>query len=134
MYLPTKDKYISVFPIQFLTILNVMILGIVRFENIWMLYSILCTYLWDFILYPSPIHCNSFLEINSNLLYNASMYIKPIYIKTLCAGLYILAVILVFQDPKDVDTKKFLSKIATTLALIAAGIYIYFGAYFGGDE
>lgn len=59
------------------------------------------------------------------------MYIKPIYIKILCAGLFILAVILVHQDPKDEGTKSFLSKIATALFFIAAGIYIYFGAFFG---
>ena len=37
MYLPSKDKYILMLLIQFLTILNLIIFGIVIFENIWML-------------------------------------------------------------------------------------------------
>lgn len=112
--------------IQFLTILNLIIFGIVIFENIWMLYSILCTYLWDFILYPSPIYCNSFLEINSNLLYNASMYIKPIYFKLICAGLIVLAVILSHQDA-DEQTQKFLNKTANVLYILAFVLLIAFG-------
>lgn len=59
------------------------------------------------------------------------MYIKPIYLKILCAGMIILAVMLNHIDVKNEAEKKFLSRIATFLYISAFGLLLYFGTKFG---
>lgn len=62
------------------------------------------------------------------------MYIKPIYLRILCAGLLALAFILARIDVDNEATKKTLSRISTFLFILSFGLYIYFGGMLGDGE
>lgn len=65
------------------------------------------------------------------------MYIKPIYLRILCASLFLLAVILIQtarHDIKDEQTANYITRIANVLFALAIGLYIYFGSIFGNSD
>ena len=65
------------------------------------------------------------------------MYIKPIYLRILCASLLLLAVILnqtARHDIKDEQTAKYITRIANVIFALAIGLYIYFGSILGNND
>lgn len=59
------------------------------------------------------------------------MYIKPIHLRILCAGMIILAVMLNHINVENEAEKEFLSRIATFLYIAAFGLLLYFGTKYG---